>query len=147
MNKLDEIRKRLEAATAGPWVRDEDSSPGYRAVAIRCLEGVNIASVTYDGTWLLTNDSYDDSPESIANAELIASAPTDLKMLLDLVEVYEKALNGVVNDGEYAANATQRYLEVDRPRQNVVKIGTPMRAAHKRAVDALAQGNRIKGVE
>ena len=56
----------------------------------------------------------------------------------DLVKGLVEALEGVVRDGQYSAHATKRYLEVDRPKQNVIKTNTPMRIAAKRASEALS---------
>lgn len=64
--QLEEIRKRLDAATPGKWKQEDQY--------VVCSKGFSIAEASYD-------------PRLIYNAQLIANAPQDLRRLLDALEV------------------------------------------------------------
>jgi hypothetical protein len=78
MTRIDDIRKRLEAATPGPWEMN-GSGPGYiledatSGHAIRCEVCPPEETIPID-------------------YEFIANAPTDIAYLLRLVEEYEAAM-------------------------------------------------------
>lgn len=89
---MQQVKERLEKATPGPWVRwakhfsvyagpvNENSSTtirGYRQMIAECDE---------------------DAPRKLANATLIANAPTDIATLLKTVELMREALELATKD-------------------------------------------------
>jgi hypothetical protein len=86
--KTDEIKKRLEAATPGPW-----------------RVGYNDGSGVYDSnedTFCISNDLNDcafhaDLSANPNDSVLIAHAPTDISNLLQAVEIMREALVTVKN--------------------------------------------------
>ncbi|MNH94459.1 hypothetical protein D3C73_470800 [compost metagenome] len=83
MNKLQEIREALEAATTGPWSYDPSGFGGF---------------IIYDHTYFnrhiaaIVTDGVESKEREEANANLIAHAPEYLSYLLQLVETQAKAL-------------------------------------------------------
>lgn len=78
---LNEVRERLEKATPGPWKRDLTSSVSMQVVA----HGNDV--VAYHSRHPRQVDE-----RVVPNYELIAHAPTDLTLLLKIVEEQRKAL-------------------------------------------------------
>lgn len=60
------------------------------------------------------------------------------------IQILREALDNVNNDLNHFHYCTSRYLEVGAVKQNVVKIGTPIRAASKKITEALAKVNAAK---
>lgn len=99
MTRIDEIRKRLEAATLGPWTKhgDGDKSVYHIKVIDKDERGRRrhrfIAACSSHGC----NNKED--------AEFIANAPEDIRFLLDRVKELEDLLsewhenNGCICDG------------------------------------------------
>lgn len=75
---IESVRKRLEAATPGPWERYTNPAwddPGYiRTPHTSDSRPRHVAYVRSD------------EGNPIPNAELIAHAPTDLRLALDVIE-------------------------------------------------------------
>lgn len=112
-DRIAEIKQRLEAATPGPW-------RFWR-------EGRFCEVASNSKTPIVPFGGFDDSDrklqEHFANAALIAHAPADLAVLLELCELYEERLASI--DGGHPCDADHR----------------------EHARDALAAGERIKGGE
>lgn len=70
---LAEIEKRLDAATPGPWVNDQDVEP--ELCNVLCSPSVAVASFT-----------------TKADGELIANTPADLRLCLSVIEEMRAAL-------------------------------------------------------
>lgn len=106
---IDEIRKRLEAATPGPWLIDEEE--GRFAIA---------AGEEHPRTYIC--HGYDHRDDEYPNADLIAHAPTDIRELLQYVQelehrevykgVYEK-LSEVHDDTQGILTAEQKAILMD----------------------------------
>jgi hypothetical protein len=87
MSRIDEIRKRVEAATPGPWRFDLNR---------RFIESLETFEKLAEGAYdRLEEDSYIDIADK--NADLIANAPSDLAFLLAEVERLRKALDPIIN--------------------------------------------------
>lgn len=83
MRDLEPIRERLNNATPGPWTAmDYDTNPGDQGVPIiGGGEPGTMKSHLTAYTMTLNNES-----QSVADADLIAHAPTDLRDLIEEVE-------------------------------------------------------------
>ena len=82
-DRLAEIRARLDAATDGPWHKDDGE--------FGCVTIGNYGWTTPHG---VNGPEYDvDSPQGHADAELIAHAPADLAHLLSLVDQLQGQLD------------------------------------------------------
>lgn len=75
--RLAEIRKRLEAATPGPWrvERDNIESENIHPDLLADDPGMDP-----DGGWTVA-----ENVQRYKDAELIANAPADIRFLLDLL--------------------------------------------------------------
>lgn len=105
---LESIRKRLVNATPGPWEWAADrGGPGY--VQLYCpdeaVDEYEADVLSAEGNQVLVVET---------NAELIAHAPTDLALLVDVAEAAGELL--MAEDAasctpmEYAAQVTRRRL-------------------------------------
>lgn len=74
---MSEVRKRLEDATPGPWV------PGYPNAGL--VHDINAVCT-------IRKEILAENILAIGDRELIANAPTDLRRLLEIVELQQKAL-------------------------------------------------------
>jgi hypothetical protein len=83
MSRLDEIRARLDAATPGPWTCEVGGDAVYinaaKTFSVTCL-----AAHYGDSTILGCGGT------GIANGHLIAHAPDDLRLLLDVAEAAQE---------------------------------------------------------
>ena len=81
---LESVRKRLEAATPGrPWeIKTDDRYAADRRVAM-LTESPQVDVVCAQGSKA--------DPDALADADLIAHAPTDLALLIDVAEAAQLA--------------------------------------------------------
>lgn len=77
MSRLDDIRKRLEAATDGPWFTNDGK------VGNRMIEGTDHVSMIGDLSIDLLGED---------NALFISSSPTDIAHLLKVVDHLEQSI-------------------------------------------------------
>ncbi len=82
MTRIDEIKKRLAAATPGPWLKHE-------AYHVICKVGEALHGIVCR------------LPPKDTDADLIANAPADLAYLIERLEAAE-ALLDAVNSGNVA---------------------------------------------
>jgi hypothetical protein len=106
MSRIDEIRKRLDAATPGPWEIHDSCS--WRRIGTPGRDG-NIVCPTNHPV-----DRHPDLLAKLADLSLIANAPSDLAFLLAEVERYKKALDEAIVHGQIRIEgkyvATDYYL-------------------------------------
>lgn len=95
-NELDDIRRRLEVATQGPWAFDKEDGKvllDYTPKEIRICETGCLGSITNRMVCDMNVDwryTYKNENEPMANAEFIAHAPTDIARLMAEVERLNK---------------------------------------------------------
>ena len=93
-DRINEIRKRLAAATPGPWLWCYDGSSTW-SIGPHDPQVERVARTErYKNDW----------DAGSANAQLIANAPTDIAFLLSRLEAAEKALRAserVINSFRY----------------------------------------------
>lgn len=89
MTRLDQIRQRLERATAGPW--GQTHAPGSQQVYSESTHNPECS-----GEWVA-------ECATTLDQDLIANAPTDLKLLLDVVERAIKGLEVYASQTGYYA--------------------------------------------
>jgi hypothetical protein len=101
MSRIDEIRKRLDAATPGPWVH---ATP-WKGVRHVTQEGPRCDWITCHGF---------QGTNRVEDGDFIANAPSDLAFLLAEVERYKKALDEAIVHGKIRMEgkyvATDYYL-------------------------------------
>lgn len=105
MNRLDEIRARLAAATPGPWgVCFDDTQPTVEALAAELGKslahgGLKLWGVVVPSPGEATEWKYPaitgNGPTSEANARFIAAAPGDVAYLVSLVERFAGWPSGI----------------------------------------------------
>lgn len=83
MDRTDEIRARLDAATPGPWEVDTNEPFSQDIVGIVGPSGYVL---------LLEEQDESECPVTEADADLIANSPADLAYMLDENAVLRKAL-------------------------------------------------------
>ena len=81
--RLDEIRRRLDAATPGRWERRDDHGNHW---GMREVVGPGVGGRLLIGFTTATNVSASEAAVVEGNADLIARAPDDLRHLLAEVE-------------------------------------------------------------
>lgn len=95
-NELDDIRRRLEVVTPGPWAFEKEDGKvllDYTPKEIRICETGCLGSIANRMVCEMNVDwryTYKNENEPMANAELIAHAPTDIARLLAEVERLKK---------------------------------------------------------
>ena len=91
-NELDDIRRRLEVVTPGPWAFEKEDGKvllDYTPKEIRICETGCLGSIANRMVCDMNVDwryTYKNENEPMANAEFIAHAPTDIARLLAEVE-------------------------------------------------------------
>lgn len=101
---ISSVRDRIAKATPGPWIKRplalHEGGDGY--------EIVNVEEKT-----ILDDQTYYPSAPDDLDGELIASAPTDLSLLCDALEVAIKALEHEAEDTEasWGSRAAKQALE------------------------------------
>lgn len=83
--KIQDIKDRLKAATPGPWAQVRG---GISAT-------ISVVRIT-DSRYL-----------KYENADLIAHAPTDLSKLIEVIEIYDKALKFYAEGKNWAGQVTE----------------------------------------
>lgn len=86
--QLSEIRSRLEKATPGPWIADDNSFGGIRAEVYRghsTVHGEVFPAICHVMSWP-AEWGFLGPEETKANRTLISNAPTDIALLLAEVE-------------------------------------------------------------
>lgn len=90
MDRVEEIRGRLAAATPGPWwVQITTACYSVIQGGDRTNDGCYIAMMGYD---YIDDRDWNDYPNSKADAELIANAPKDIDFLLRVLDSRTKRL-------------------------------------------------------
>lgn len=95
-NELYDIRRRLEVVTPGPWAFEKEDGKvllDYTPKEIRICETGCLGSIANRMVCDMNVDwryTYKNENEPMANAELIAHAPTDIARLLAEVERLKK---------------------------------------------------------
>lgn len=91
-NELDDIRRRLEVVTPGPWAFEKEDGKvllDYTPKDIRICETGCLGSIANRMVCDMNVDwryTYKNENEPMANAEFIAHAPTDIARLMAEVE-------------------------------------------------------------
>ena len=91
-NELDDIRRRLEVVTPGPWAFEKEDGKvllDYTPKEIRICETGCLGSIANRMVCDMNVDwryTYKNENEPMANAEFIAHAPTDIARLMAEVE-------------------------------------------------------------
>lgn len=107
MTKLEEIRKRLEAATPGPW----GFVPGQKSMQV--YSEADGDDHIYSGEWVA-------EVGLLADQQLIAHAPSDLALLLAIVERQAKVIALAVD--AYRTNEEGvRYIS-DQARECIAEV-------------------------
>ena len=119
---LDEIRKRLKAATPGPWTSDlrNGCMAVYAGPHRNCLAGVESEVIRYKHGYQRPDDSgWTTTPQDEADNDFIAHAPEDIAKLLNLVDrariIFDLAIADCNSQGwdenpEWMTNA-EKWLE------------------------------------
>lgn len=95
MTKLDEIRARAEAATAGPWHIGHISEIHDDVADIDSFDGA-VADNVYGSQ----------------NLAFLVHARTDIPLLLEVIKIYEEALDAVCDcDADEALDQARKLLE------------------------------------
>lgn len=113
--RLEEIRARAEAATAGPWWVYEEEV---------CAEIVS------EETWIARNDGPDGQDLARVNAKFIAAARTDVPLL-------------VAEVGWLAAELADAQAESERLRRLVAELERQVAAEIRRTSAAVGQVHRL----
>lgn len=116
MSRIDEIRKRLEAATPGPWEVELSFKRGQYE-----HKNHNWAKVIGPNRWFgepSVEYLIDREYMHREDAELIAHAPADIALLLELVEKYDALFSEIETivapnkRGNYSRDACSKVLGV-----------------------------------
>lgn len=95
---LQEVRARLEAATPGKWLCATKPETSHRVYYIYPDDGSNWIPALETATLYEPGN-----PCAKGDAKLIASAPTELKLLVECLEVSMKALENVRRSNPFGA--------------------------------------------
>lgn len=86
MNRIAEVKARLEAATPGPWAREANKNNEFHPE----VEWTQTILTADEEAFICIAEAFGEDDKD--NFELIANAPSDIAFLLALAEKYEKAL-------------------------------------------------------
>lgn len=119
MLDLEPIKKRLKAATPGPWYSDTtksegsygsgpDTHEGYNAYELCVVinEKVEVLADSLNSTYGMVDVEYDEDGASAwddiarRNFDLIADAPTDMAAMVAEIEILRDCLRALANSAD-----------------------------------------------